>query len=100
MTVTVPVTTAGPGRAWHLPARPTPLPSQKPPASRHNPPAAPTALWRRRARPAAQGAGINEFIREMQRHFTKVARMRVDASRSMSREFYAVGLGRKAPGKK
>jgi 23S rRNA U2552 (ribose-2'-O)-methylase RlmE/FtsJ len=32
---------------------------------------------------------------EMQRHFTKVARLKVQASRSMSREFYAIGLGRK-----
>lgn len=33
----------------------------------------------------------------MQQYFTKVARLRVDASRSMSREFYAIGLGRKKP---
>jgi len=33
----------------------------------------------------------------LQKYFTKVVRMRVDASRSMSREFYAVGLGRKKP---
>ncbi|PNH03198.1 hypothetical protein TSOC_010778, partial [Tetrabaena socialis] len=45
------------------------------------------------------GTGTTEFIRDMQRYFTKVARMRVDASRSMSREFYAVGLGRKPPPK-
>ena len=32
-----------------------------------------------------------------QKYFTKVVRMRVDASRSMSREFFAVGLGRKKP---
>mmetsp|Transcript_6722 Transcript_6722/g.17992 ORF Transcript_6722/g.17992 Transcript_6722/m.17992 type:complete len:236 (-) Transcript_6722:401-1108(-) len=44
-----------------------------------------------------EGAGINEFIRDMQKYFTKVVRMRVDASRSMSREFYAVGLGRRKP---
>jgi hypothetical protein len=30
----------------------------------------------------------------------QVVRMRVDASRSMSREFYAVGLGRKKAGSK
>lgn len=47
----------------------------------------------------AQGSGTSEFIRDMQKYFTKVARMRVDASRSMSREFYAVGLGRKPPTK-
>lgn len=46
-----------------------------------------------------EGSGVNEFLRDMQRYFTKVARMRVDASRSMSREFYAVGLGRKPPPK-
>ncbi|KAG2432008.1 hypothetical protein HYH02_013079 [Chlamydomonas schloesseri] len=46
-----------------------------------------------------EGTGVTEFIRDMQRYFTKVARMRVDASRSMSREFYAVGLGRKPPPK-
>ncbi|GIL89949.1 hypothetical protein Vretimale_17925 [Volvox reticuliferus] len=46
-----------------------------------------------------EGSGTNEFIRDMQKYFTKVARMRVDASRSMSREFYAVGLGRKPPAK-
>ncbi|KAF5828923.1 hypothetical protein DUNSADRAFT_16815 [Dunaliella salina] len=44
-----------------------------------------------------EGAGTNEFIRDMQKYFNKVVRMRVDASRSMSREFYAVGLGRKKP---
>lgn len=42
-----------------------------------------------------QGAGTQEFMKLMQKHFKKVARMRVDASRSMSREFYAIGLGRK-----
>jgi 23S rRNA U2552 (ribose-2'-O)-methylase RlmE/FtsJ len=46
---------------------------------------------------AIQGSGTQEFIKLMQRYFKKVARMRVDASRSMSREFYAVGLGRKPP---
>jgi 23S rRNA U2552 (ribose-2'-O)-methylase RlmE/FtsJ len=44
---------------------------------------------------AAQGAGTQEFTKLMQRYFKKVARMRVEASRSMSREFYAIGLGRK-----
>ena len=48
--------------------------------------------------PGLQGTGSTEFMRDMQRHFTKVSRMRVDASRSMSREFYAVGLGRKGGG--
>jgi 23S rRNA (uridine2552-2'-O)-methyltransferase len=33
----------------------------------------------------------------VQKYFTSVKRMRVDASRSMSREFYAVGIGRKKP---
>lgn len=42
-----------------------------------------------------QGSGVPEFMGEMQRHFTKVARLKVQASRSMSREFYAIGLGRK-----
>lgn len=42
-----------------------------------------------------EGAGTPEFMRDMQKYFNKVARMRVDASRSMSREFYAVGIGRK-----
>jgi 23S rRNA (uridine2552-2'-O)-methyltransferase len=46
-----------------------------------------------------QGAGVNEFIVDMRKYFTKVVRMRVDASRSMSREFYAVGLGRKKANK-
>lgn len=42
-----------------------------------------------------QGAGTQEFTKLMQRYFKKVARMRVEASRSMSREFYAIGLERK-----
>lgn len=42
-----------------------------------------------------QGAGTQEFTKLMQKYFKKVARMRVEASRSMSREFYAIGLGRK-----
>jgi 23S rRNA (uridine2552-2'-O)-methyltransferase len=45
-----------------------------------------------------EGSGTTEFIKSMQPYFTKVARMRVEASRSMSREFYAIGIGRKAPG--
>jgi hypothetical protein len=44
-----------------------------------------------------EGAGSDAFLKGMARHFTKVARMRVDASRSMSREFYAIGLQRKRP---
>lgn len=44
-----------------------------------------------------QGAGTQEFTKLMQRYFKKVARLRVEASRSMSREFYAIGLGRKPP---
>lgn len=44
---------------------------------------------------AVQGAGTQEFTKLMQRYFKKVARLRVEASRSMSREFYAIGLGRK-----
>jgi 23S rRNA U2552 (ribose-2'-O)-methylase RlmE/FtsJ len=44
---------------------------------------------------ALQGAGTQEFTKLMQKYFKKVARMRVEASRSMSREFYAIGLGRK-----
>mmetsp|Transcript_6955 Transcript_6955/g.11834 ORF Transcript_6955/g.11834 Transcript_6955/m.11834 type:complete len:257 (+) Transcript_6955:73-843(+) len=44
-----------------------------------------------------EGSGTNDFMRSMQRYFTKVARMRVDASRSASREFFAVGVGRKKP---
>ncbi|KAJ9522253.1 hypothetical protein QJQ45_008080 [Haematococcus lacustris] len=43
------------------------------------------------------GSGTTEFMRDMQPYFSKVVRMRVDATRSMSREFYAVGLGRKKP---
>lgn len=43
----------------------------------------------------SQGAGTQEFIKLMQKYFKKVARLRVEASRSMSREFYAIGLGRK-----
>ena len=46
---------------------------------------------------AVQGAGTQEFTKLMQRYFKKVARLRVEASRSMSREFYAIGLGRKPP---
>jgi 23S rRNA U2552 (ribose-2'-O)-methylase RlmE/FtsJ len=42
-----------------------------------------------------QGSGTQEFTKLMQRYFKKVARLRVEASRSMSREFYAIGLGRK-----
>jgi len=45
-----------------------------------------------------EGSGTNEFIKSMQPYFTKVARLRVEASRSMSREFYAIGIGRKGPG--
>ncbi|MEW5300902.1 MAG: hypothetical protein WDW36_003796 [Sanguina aurantia] len=44
-----------------------------------------------------EGTGTTEFIRDMSKYFTKVVRMRVDATRSMSREFYAVGLGRRKP---
>jgi 23S rRNA (uridine2552-2'-O)-methyltransferase len=47
----------------------------------------------------AQGAGTQEFVRLMQNYFSKVVRLRVEASRSMSREFYAIGLGRKPPPK-
>jgi 23S rRNA (uridine2552-2'-O)-methyltransferase len=36
-------------------------------------------------------------MKDVQRYFTKVARMHVDASRSTSREFFAVALGRKKP---
>ena len=45
-----------------------------------------------------EGAGTNEFVASMRPYFEKVARMRVEASRSMSREFYAVGLGRRRAG--
>lgn len=44
-----------------------------------------------------QGSGTNEFVKEVQQYFTKVVRMRVEASRSQSREFFCVGLGRKQP---
>jgi len=44
-----------------------------------------------------EGTGTNEFMREVGKYFTKVARMRVEASRSQSREFFAVALGRKKP---
>ncbi|KAF8058916.1 rlmE [Scenedesmus sp. PABB004] len=44
-----------------------------------------------------EGAGTQEFMRSMAPYFTKVLRLRVEASRSMSREFYAIGLGRKPP---
>lgn len=60
-------------------------------------------LWKRLDHAAAvaavpvQGAGTQEFTKLMQRYFKKVARLRVEASRSMSREFYAIGLGRKPP---
>jgi 23S rRNA U2552 (ribose-2'-O)-methylase RlmE/FtsJ len=47
-----------------------------------------------------QGSGTQEFTKLMQQYFTKVVRLRVEASRSMSREFYAIGLGRKQPKKK
>jgi hypothetical protein len=50
--------------------------------------------------PALQGSGTQEFTKLMQQYFTKVVRLRVEASRSMSREFYAIGLGRKQPKKK
>jgi uncharacterized membrane protein YgcG len=43
-----------------------------------------------------EGAGTNEFMASMRPYFDKVARLRVEASRSMSREFYALGLGRKS----
>eukprot|EP00878_Enallax_costatus_P038876 GHUV01044364.1.p1 GENE.GHUV01044364.1~~GHUV01044364.1.p1 ORF type:complete len:107 (+),score=31.13 GHUV01044364.1:366-686(+) len=46
-----------------------------------------------------EGSGTQEFIKLMQQYFNKVVRLRVEASRSMSREFYAIGLGRKAPKK-
>jgi 23S rRNA (uridine2552-2'-O)-methyltransferase len=36
-------------------------------------------------------------MKDMGRYFSKVARMRLGASRSISREFYAVGLNRKPP---
>ncbi|KAF6254985.1 ribosomal RNA methyltransferase FtsJ domain-containing protein [Scenedesmus sp. NREL 46B-D3] len=47
-----------------------------------------------------EGSGTQEFTKLMQQYFTKVVRLRVEASRSMSREFYAIGLGRKQPKKK
>ncbi|WIA19425.1 hypothetical protein OEZ85_004043 [Tetradesmus obliquus] len=47
-----------------------------------------------------EGSGTQEFTKLMQQYFTKVVRLRVEASRSMSREFYAIGLGRKAAKKK
>jgi 23S rRNA U2552 (ribose-2'-O)-methylase RlmE/FtsJ len=47
-----------------------------------------------------QGSGTQEFTKLMQQYFSKVVRLRVEASRSMSREFYAIGLGRKQPKKK
>lgn len=42
-----------------------------------------------------EGSGTDAFMKDMQKYFNKTVRMRVEASRSMSREFYAVGLGRK-----
>lgn len=36
-------------------------------------------------------------MKDVQRYFSKVSRMRVEASRSQSREFFAVALGRKKP---
>ncbi|KAG1679133.1 hypothetical protein FOA52_000488 [Chlamydomonas sp. UWO 241] len=43
------------------------------------------------------GAGTQEFMKAVGRYFTKVSRMRLEASRSTSREFFAVALGRKKP---
>lgn len=37
------------------------------------------------------------YCAALQKYFNKVVRLRVDASRSMSREFYAIGVGRKRP---
>jgi 23S rRNA U2552 (ribose-2'-O)-methylase RlmE/FtsJ len=43
-----------------------------------------------------EGSGVDDWLRDCRGYFDKVVRLRVAASRSMSREFYAVGLGRKA----
>ena len=58
----------------------------------------PVGAWAALLPFTAKGSGSTEFVSDMRRYFTKVARMRVEASRSMSREFYAVGLGRKPQG--
>jgi 23S rRNA U2552 (ribose-2'-O)-methylase RlmE/FtsJ len=51
------------------------------------------ALWPQ----VYEGSGTQAFVKDVQGYFNKVARMRVDASRSMSREFYVVATGRKKP---
>ena len=43
------------------------------------------------------GAGVQEFLRDVGKYFEKVTRMNVEASRSQSREFFCVALKRRAP---
>ena len=42
-----------------------------------------------------EGAGTNDFIKDAQKYFTKISRMRPDAIRKASREFYLICKGRK-----
>jgi len=42
-----------------------------------------------------EGSGVDAWLADARGYFDRVVRLRVAASRSMSREFYAVGLGRK-----
>lgn len=42
-----------------------------------------------------EGAGTNAFVQETKRHFQNIARMRPDATRKASREFYLICKERK-----
>jgi 23S rRNA (uridine2552-2'-O)-methyltransferase len=43
-----------------------------------------------------EGAGVDGWLKDARGYFERVVRLRVAASRSMSREFYAIGLARRA----
>jgi 23S rRNA U2552 (ribose-2'-O)-methylase RlmE/FtsJ len=43
-----------------------------------------------------EGSGVDDWLKDARGYFERVVRLRVAASRSMSREFYAVGLARKS----
>ena len=45
-----------------------------------------------------QGAGLDQFQRDVRRHFSKVYLRKPKASRDRSREHYVVAKGRLAPG--
>jgi 23S rRNA (uridine2552-2'-O)-methyltransferase len=42
------------------------------------------------------GAGVQDFLKDVQSYFDKVTRMNVDASRSASREFFCIAMKRKS----